>query len=437
MTVCIATFTYYPVPGGIPNYCKHLAENLMATGHRVVILTIDHTNNLTDDELVKEKDYSRITLNRSYKKYRDHYARYFRPGGYAAYDWIAAGMAMKDWLLQNYSAFAIDIIETGDYGGLGIFLSDDRLPPLIVIGHSSIGQLGLYNYIPGDEHGHFLLEFEKLSFQQADGILAHSPMNQSALATHTGRQVLFARAPWTYPSQPPVVSNNKIKKNIVTGGLQMVKGVLLMMEATAMQAIKDPAFKLHWTGGDTHTAPSGQRVSSFLAGQHPGIWDINFIWQDSLPHEKALEEIAAADLVFIPSVWDTFNYTALEAAWFGKPLIMTETTGAGYLFTNDPGCKIISAAAEAIASAIPEQKELTEWSASIGTMGKKKLEDYFSPKSIIAERVTIYEKVVGQRQKHHSEAADSLRFLERYTNPARKFYYSLRAFAKRMVKPKL
>src|SRR5688572_21129761 len=147
MTICLATTMYFPRTGGIPAYYLHLTRNLLSEGHSVLVLTIDLSLSPDEDQVEKMPgNCKKIVLKRSFTKYYNQYFPYVRPGGYAAYEWIAAGLAMRDSLKQIHRSFDIDVIETMDYGGIGIFLSDRDLPPLIVNAHSSVSQLTRYNY---------------------------------------------------------------------------------------------------------------------------------------------------------------------------------------------------------------------------------------------------------------------------------------------------
>jgi hypothetical protein len=151
MTICIASDAFYPRVGGVAGFNRYLCANLLSQGHSVICLTIDEQAKPDDpDAIVKENNCTTVILKGGYQQYKKRYAAYFRPGGYSVYGWIAMGMAMKDWLLKNHKAFEIDIIETGDWGGAGIFMVDDALPPVVITGHSSAWQLNFFNHMVTD-----------------------------------------------------------------------------------------------------------------------------------------------------------------------------------------------------------------------------------------------------------------------------------------------
>lgn len=435
MTICIVTNMIYGSTGGIPNYIRYLAEILSADNHIVIVLSVNRENDGVDN-IVKTGNLIRIELGSSFQKYKKSYGKYFREGGYEVYDWIATGLCTRDWLLENHIRYKIDLIETGDYGGLGVFLSDKRLPPLIIIAHSSVIQLQDFNYIPDNTHTHILMKFEELALQHADAILAHSFSNKSDLEKLLGREILFSRAPWVFPeiTVPKIEVESKSEKNVVISSLQMFKGPELMIKSISKIKNLNPNFTLDWIGGDTFTGPSGERVSSFLSRKYQSVWHNQFNWEKEKDHFSALTLLAQASCVFIPSLWDTFNYTAIEAAYFKKPLVMTSTTGASYLFQNDPNVKIIPAEQEAISELISDKKILIDWRLSINSRTKEMLQDYFSPFKILSERLNQYIRVIQERKKENSIANEALVFLNNYITPQRKFYFSLRRTARKIIK---
>ncbi len=439
MTVCIATDVYYPLIGGIAGYIKYLSDLLTAAGHTVIILTIDEkAKTTTPDTISKEKNFVKVVLSSTYAKHRDYYSQFFRPGSYGAPGWIAIGRAVNEWLKNNHQKYKIDIIEISDYGGSGIFMINDDLPPVIIIGHSSALQLARYNYIDDNAHFSVVKNLEALSYAHSDAIVAHSPLNVADLKRITGKNVLFARAPWLPPVEidPGSISAVKDGAQIVVSGLQMTKGAAIMAEAARIVIKENKNWKVYWIGGDTHTAPGVKPVSSYLARKYTDIWNKHFIWIDKKVHSILLKEVRVAGMAIIPSIWETFNYFALEAVFYQRPLLMTENTGAAYLFIKDKNVITIpSGSAELLADSLLHQCN-NKWRGSITTESKEMLLDYFSPENIIEERIKLYNDIIKNRQPHFQIATEALEFLNQYTTLPRKLYYSAKRITKRIVKGK-
>ncbi len=435
MTVCIATNNYPPAIGGIPNYYQYLAEILNSFGHRVIILTIDDAGGDIPDAIENKGPFTKVTLRATYIKNLRFYKKYFRPGSYAAYQWISMGYAMRAWLLKNISAHSIDIIETTDFGGAGIFLVDDSLPPLIVVGHSSATQISERSYMKNDDHLQVIKQLEYLSFKYCDGIVAHSPMNQQDLGKVTGRSIYFARAPWIIQKRSPSFSPEIKIEQVVVNSLQMIKGAEIMAAAIRLAIKKESSLKIHWIGGDSYTAPHGEKVSTFLGREYADIWDKNFIWLGEKEHQAVLDIVSQAKAAIIPSCWDTFNYFALEAVIFEKPLIITENTGASYLFTNEKNTWIIpSGFPEKLAEALLEQALLSKEGIRDSNRNKDKIMTYFSPSNIMKDREVLYNACQTNRNKNGTHPVESLSFINNYTTTFRKYYYRARKNLKNIIK---
>ena len=435
MTICIATNIYYPSIGGIPNYYKYLAEILTSSGHNVIILTIDNSPIEAKDKIDEQGSVTTVTLRSPYLKYLSFYKNYFRPGSYTAYQWISMGYAMREWLLKNHTHYNIDIIETTDFGGAGIFLVEDRLPAVVIVGHSSASQISTHSYMKDDDHLKVIKQLEKLSFKYADAIVAHSPMNQQELRNLSGRDVYFARAPWMIPQKKvSPVSDQKIEY-LVVSSLQMIKGAGIMAEAIRVTVRKKKMLKVYWVGADSHTAPGGERVSLFLEKNYPDIWNKNFIWIGEKEHQEVLDIISQSDVAIIPSLWETFNYFAIEAVFFERPLIITDNTGASYLFQNDKNTIIVPAESPGkLSEAILEQVSLLKEGKEEIDSNKEKIISYFSPARIMQDRQELYNACRANRSKNGNEAAESLTFISKYTTSGRRLYYLTRKKLKKIFK---
>jgi glycosyltransferase involved in cell wall biosynthesis len=434
MTVCIASDAFDTRVGGVAGFNRYLCENLLSQGHAVVRLTMDENAGLAEaDQVTVEDRCTTVVLRGGYQQYKKKYAAYFRPGGYSVYGWIAMGLAMKDWLLKNYAIYKIDVIETGDWGGAGVFLVQDGLPPVIITGHSSAWQLSRFNHMVNDAQSSVLLQLERLSYRHAAGIIAHSPLNVRDIETQTGKKVFQCRAPWIIPVDDEAATTTG--KKLVVSGLQLAKGAETMAEAVSLIAAKNSNCEVNWIGGDTYTAPGGKLVSAYLANKYPAVWAKHFKWSPEIDHAAIVRTIAGAGVCIIPSVWETFNYFALEAVVAQKPLIITATTGAAYLFENDPNVKIIPANdPAALAKLLSDENGLQKWQHQVDNSTRERVMDHFSAARIVEDRLNAYQQIINDRQPGQVAAETGLQFLDRYTTTGRKWYYGLRRQIKKLVK---
>jgi glycosyltransferase involved in cell wall biosynthesis len=435
MTVCIATDAFYPQIGGIATFYGNMTGLLLAKGHRIIILTISHDERHAndDDEIIEERGYTKITLKRSFYQKYYYFREYFRPGGYMAPYWLAIGAAMRDWLLHHHAQFGIDVAEVTDYGGIGFFLCDPALPPLAVTGHGCLEQYAHYNHTGNGEQVRLIQQLEKLAFQHAESIIAHSPLNRHDLQKFTGRNVDFATAPWMITEETK--ATKKGGYFLVVGGMQVVKGAVTMAEAIELCVKKMPDIKLHWIGTDFYVAPGQRLMSLYLSEKHPGTWNKNFIWLDEQDRERTQQSLRDCLAVVVPSDWETFNYVALEAASAGKPVILSDKAGVEYLFTDGKDALMVRGGdAVSLSDALLRLAGDTALQESLGAAAKEMIRKEFEAEQIVRERLAIYEKIIHERTAYKDQFEDRSRFLNTYLTLPRKLYFQSRALAKRILK---
>lgn len=436
MNVCIATNVFYPNVGGIATYYNHLATILSESGHKVSILNIDYDSSPETDDLVETiDDITHITLRNSYHRLLKKYTPYFSPGGFDAPSWIACGLAMKNWLLKNQQLFKFDIIEVSDYGGLGAFLINNSLPPIVITGHGSLLQYSVFNHSKKDSHFKVVVELEKTAFNHANEILPYSFLNQQKLSELLRRKVGFATAPWKSE-----LLNNRIcsEENfpIVIAGFQKIKGAEILPQALKYLKEKKQYVNIQWVGADFYTAPpNGRSMIKYVKNKYPDLWNKEFNWKGEKNREVTIKLLSESVFVIIPSIYETFSYVALEAATLGKAIIITKGTGASYLFTNDHDALIIPEDNfTELGEAILKLSKNPALRKKLGDNAQKMILSVFEPKKLASERISIYKKTIELRKQDIITTTGYLTIIKKYTTMPRKLYFKIRKMAKKIIK---
>jgi len=191
---------------------------------------------------------------------------------------------------------------------------------------------------------------------------------------------------------------------------------------------------LDWYGGDSFSAEGRRSMASFLEKSYPGVWDKSFTWHDKQSREFVLQKMAEASFVIIPSIWETFGFTALEAASLGKPIIITSHTGASYLFTHKHDAWIIPAGdAKKMAEAIELLSNDPSLREKLGSNARKTIQAVFDEKDIVEERIKLFQSVIQNRQQQPGAFEQWVAFLKKYITPQRKLYYSFRSKLKKLA----
>ncbi|MBL7749640.1 MAG: glycosyltransferase family 4 protein, partial [Chitinophagaceae bacterium] len=405
---------------------------LVKEGHTVIVLMADE-NKENKDEVVTTDGFKIVLLRERYQALRSQYAPYFASGGLDAPGWIAAGIALKDWLMYNHNSYDIDIIEVSDYGGMGIFLKTANLPPVVVTGHGTFTQLSRYNIVKEDDQTAIIRRLELLSLQKADAVIAHSPSNQADLAQLSGRVIEFATAPWM--SETKTITSTSHNMIFAAGGLQKVKGAITLAAAINSCANQSEQVEACWAGGDTFTAPGATRMSEYLEKEFPAIWNKQFTWLKDLSHAELITKMELAEMVVIPSEWETLSYVALEAAAMGKPIILTATTGIVYLFEQEETALIVPANdPQQLALAILRLQNDVSLRERLGSNAAAMINRVFIEKKITDERINLYQRTIREKQPTTEANRDELQFLKKYITPGRKYFYTFKAMLKKILR---
>lgn len=436
MNVCIATSNYSPDTGGISTYSQRLAALLQLQGHSAYVLTIDMKAPGDQNDTI-EKDKNGITIIRLRKSFHHHYRQfqqYFRPGGMDAPYWIAMGRAMLEWLMLHSLTLKIDIIEASAFGGIGAFLRHPQLPPVLISGHGAFFQYKEYNQHKEDEQSKLVEKLEKISFLHTDGIISHSPQSRNDILRYTSRPVYLAAIPIILDK---LNENKQLTKKdhfgLVVGSLQKLKGPVILCKALSDKRLNNSDFFVRWAGTDNYDHETSRPMSAKLAADFPDIWNKKLIWENT-PDDNRLHQLYNdSAFIIIPTVWESYNVTSVEAAFHRKPVIISDKTGSSFLFTHGRNALITPANdVDSLADAIVHLYSSPELCRKMGQSAYEEIARQLSPERIIAERIKIYSDCISNRDNNRN--LPDLSFLEKYKTSSRKIYFTFRKYLKKFLK---
>lgn len=434
MTVCIATDNNIGSNNGISTFNLHLSSLLQEAGHKVVLLCTEENCNNEPDEVIQKGSLTTIIFKKSYSREKEKHTPYYLTGSFDAPRWIAIGKVYSSWLLENTTHYQIDIIEVSDYGGIGVFLCAKDLPPVVITFHGPLSQICNYNPCPEDDHYKTITKLEQISFKFAQGVIAHSQISLEIAKSLTTTPVFKTSIPWKRAKEAFITDIED--HALVIGGLQTIKGADILCRSL-QRLYKHPVKPtIYWIGEDSCSSPKLTSMAEYLKRKYPPVWNRQLIWKGSANHEDVLKEIGKAGFIIIPSLWETFNYVALEAAGSGKAMILTEKTGAAELFVHGRTALIIPAQnEEALADAIKELSENGQKRRMLAQNAKQLMQSVFK-NGFIEERVKIYQQIIDNFKNHAMAADIDLAFLKSYQTSYRKINYRFREFVKKKIRKK-
>ncbi len=379
--------------GGIATYYRTLIPAVAAEGHEVDVLVGSAFTN--DRPGPEEEEYTVEFLDVERRR------RAFEK--FTAYDVVPL---LRQTLAAAWALFqqadggeGYDIVETTDFGLLFLpWVATEAAPPTIVQLHGSEGQIDAREpKVGGALKGHLTRLFEVQGLSRADVLQSHSRENVHRWSQRLGREVgympppLSPRTPIDSATPPP----NKEATGFVAGRIQYWKGPTVLCGALAH--LESGAPRIDWAGRDMEYGAAGTSMSEYLADTYPDVWGNSVRPISTIPPEDVSRYQRAANFVVVPSIWDVFNYTAVEAMREGTVVICSDGAGASDIIEDGQNGFVSAAEDEKhLAEAIRSVLSLSEGEREeIGQAARETVREELNPCRIAKRRTKTYDEVVG------------------------------------------
>jgi glycosyltransferase involved in cell wall biosynthesis len=377
--------------GGIATYYVELVPALASHGHDVDVLV---GSAFTGQRPRRDEDGYSV-------EFLDVERRQQASEEFAAYEAVpplrrslAAAWALFQ---QGGGGEDYDVVETTDFGLLFLpWVTSENSPPVLVQLHASNGQVDAHEPKKGEAlQGHLtrLLEVQGLSC--ADGLQTYSQANARSWNKRLGREVRYCPPPLRSTPQSNIQAGpvNTEATGFVAGRIQYWKGPTVLCEAQAQFGEKAP--RIDWAGRDTGYRAAGQSMSNYLADAYPTVWEQSIHPIGQIRPEEVKKRQQAARFVVVPSIWDVFNYTVVEAMREGTVTICSEGAGASDLIEDGQnGFTVPAEDDEALAGAIRKTLTLSpEGRKEIGDAGRETVRQTLAPGLIARRRIETYADV--------------------------------------------
>jgi len=306
-----------------------------------------------------------------------------------------------------------DIIESQEYGALPYYLIQRRLTerthiaqvPIVVQLHSASYDLRRINHEPSYRFPEYWVgQMEKFCIRAADAVLSPSRF----LAKHTqqilGLDLDIATIPYPMllPHSPGIVHPTP-NDLVYVGRLEVRKGILPMLDACSHMWEQGASLQLTLIGGDTLFRPRGIRMSEYIQRRYhrwiqAGLLHI----PGSMPQSDLLQRIRSAWAVIVPSLWENFPNTCIEAMGMGQIVLasrnggqaemITENGQDGFLFDwNKPGD--FEQNLQHILALDPTER------ASIADRARTRIEHFCDPQRVLEQRIDHFADVISRHQQ--------------------------------------
>lgn len=178
------------------------------------------------------------------------------------------------------------------------------------------------------------------------------------------------------------------------GQLQMRKGVSDLVEALALLEKQGHAMSARFVGHPFPSPRANLNMAEWGARLLP-VASGRYAFTGRLTREASLAEFAAAGLVVLPSRWEAFGYTCLEAMAAGRVVIGSAAGGmAEIIEPGVSGLLIPPRSPRTLAATLLEILNSPHRCADIGANARRRVLSAYSPQAILPLQIAAYERTI-------------------------------------------
>ncbi|MFO7725998.1 MAG: glycosyltransferase [Oceanipulchritudo sp.] len=306
-----------------------------------------------------------------------------------------------------------DVIECQDYAAIGYFLLQRKLTdpdffpdtPVVVHLHTPDFAVQEVNQYPRYKlPDYWIGRMERGAIWMADALLSPSRFIARELGTFLeGSSPEVTTIPYPWPDLDPggVGLPGSDRRLLYPGRLELRKGVEPLLAACEAVWRSGESFTLEMIGGDVHTPLKGGSLRTYLGKRYQHrVESGQLLLKGSLPHDACLQHMREAATVLVPSLWENFPNTCIEAMALGKLVIASGEGGqaemvgddgkAGLLFSHKEAGSLEAAIRRALDMGPEERKGL-------GLRARERIKSLCSPDRVLPRRLEHFRSVI---EKH-------------------------------------
>lgn len=190
----------------------------------------------------------------------------------------------------------------------------------------------------------------------------------------------------TFRKKYGIYSNQKIV--LFLGRINKIKGLAILVGAFAHLAKTQNDVKLVIAGAD----------DGYLATIKELVWNLGIsefvIFTGALYGQSKLEAYVDSDVYVLPSIYETFGITILEAWACGKPVIVTDRCGIADVIKNQAGI-VVPYSDTDLLIALQQMLGDSKMREQFGENGRRLVHDKFNWAKIAEQTESILEEVIA------------------------------------------
>lgn len=303
-----------------------------------------------------------------------------------------------------------DVIESQDYAALPYFLLQNKLVrtdflqniPVLVHLHTPDFAVQEVNQYPRYKlPDYWIGRMERACIWMADAVLSPSRFIAGEIPKWLEGEVPEVTSipyPWPGLVERESVNTGSEGHLVYPGRIELRKGVEPLLAACEALWREGREFRLEMMGGDVHTPLKGGSLVDYLKRRYrKRLEDGLLVFSGALPHDECLNRMRAATAVVIPSLWENFPNTCIEAMSLGKVVIASESGGqAEMVGRSDPaGILFRHGERDGLKNALCKALDLPEnLREKTGNRARERIADLCHPEKVLSRRLDHLHKVI-------------------------------------------
>jgi glycosyltransferase involved in cell wall biosynthesis len=383
--------------GGLANYTHRAALSLRLSGHEPIVVVASSRREVLTHCGIEVHRVPVIWYNPLFRYFRFLYYFCLLLGT----DWILVGCALNREIRAIHRKQRVDVIQYSSLGATALF----RVP-----GIPAVARLSSYQKL-ADEAYEFerIIEvlvlkgrqyLERAALKRVDAVFGPSRMIDEAVARSVGVQVELIESPFLMDTctaddtaYREIALELKDRQYLLFfGSLGLLKGIKIIGDMIYRLFQRYPDLCFVFVGKDLGL--KGCSAIEYVRKQ-AGRYHERVIYRDKLRHDRLYPIIEHARLVVLPSRFDNFPNTCVEAMAFKQIVIGTRGTSFEQLITDGVnGFLCEKDNPESLLEVIDSAMRLP--SARCREMGEKAYQRTLelSPKIIVNKLLSIYTRAI-------------------------------------------
>ena len=237
---------------------------------------------------------------------------------------------------------------------------------------------------------------ERMVFKRADALIAVSPEVGGYVHEHTARPVRVIR-----PLGPPPVAHRdheEVRRALgATDRQSLVVCVARLHPQKGLPTLIEASQLLVQRGVDVRVAIVGEGPSASELHRLIGGLDLESTVVLAGPSDNAPDEMAAADLVVIPSVWESGPLVLSEALLLLRPVVATPVGLVPEVVRDGESGRIVPIGdPRALAQAITQVLADPDGAAAMACAGREAVKRVLGPEALVAATGDLYRELLGE-----------------------------------------